>query len=38
MNYLANDKRYDTMPYRRCGKSGLKLLFVHGVPPFIAWC
>ena len=20
------------------GKSGLKLLFVHGVPPFIAWC
>lgn len=25
MNYLANDKRYDTMPYRRCGKSGLKL-------------
>lgn len=25
MHYLANDKRYDTMPYRRCGKSGLKL-------------
>lgn len=23
--YLASDKRYDTMPYRRVGKSGLKL-------------
>ena len=25
MNYLANSKRYDTMLYRRCGRSGLKL-------------
>ena len=25
MNYLANEKRYDNMVYRRCGKSGLKL-------------
>lgn len=25
MNYLANDKRYDTMQYRRTGRSGLKL-------------
>ncbi|WP_422350940.1 L-glyceraldehyde 3-phosphate reductase [Flagellimonas sp.] len=23
--YLADSKRYDTMPYRRCGKSGLML-------------
>lgn len=23
--YLANSKRYDTMPYRRCGRSGLTL-------------
>ncbi len=23
--YNANDKRYDTMPYNRCGRSGLKL-------------
>lgn len=23
--YQANTKRYDTMPYRRCGRSGLKL-------------
>lgn len=23
--YIANDKRYEKMPYRRCGKSGLKL-------------
>ncbi len=23
--YKANDKRYDTMQYRRCGRSGLKL-------------
>lgn len=23
--YLASSNRYDTMPYRRCGKSGLKL-------------
>ena len=23
--YVANEKRYDTMSYRRCGKSGLKL-------------
>jgi len=23
--YLANDNRYDTMSYRRCGRSGLKL-------------
>lgn len=26
--YLANDKRYDTMNYRRCGKSGLLLSFI----------
>jgi L-glyceraldehyde 3-phosphate reductase len=25
MNYLANEKRYDDMVYRRCGESGLKL-------------
>ncbi|MCM1275658.1 MAG: aldo/keto reductase [Lachnospiraceae bacterium] len=25
MMYLANEKRYDKMIYRRCGKSGLKL-------------
>ncbi|MCL2810225.1 MAG: aldo/keto reductase [Treponema sp.] len=25
MSYLANETRYDTMKYRRCGKSGLKL-------------
>ena len=25
MTYIASDKRYDSMPYRRCGKSGLKL-------------
>lgn len=25
MNYLANEKRYDTMTYRRCGESGIKL-------------
>lgn len=25
MNYSAQDNRYDTMQYRRCGKSGLKL-------------
>nr|WP_319514664.1 L-glyceraldehyde 3-phosphate reductase [uncultured Cohaesibacter sp.] len=25
MIYTASDKRYDTMPYRRCGKSGLDL-------------
>lgn len=25
MNYKANEKRYDNMEYRRCGKSGLKL-------------
>lgn len=25
MNYTASAKRYDTMQYRRCGKSGLKL-------------
>lgn len=25
MRYQAADTRYDTMPYRRCGKSGLKL-------------
>ncbi|MDO4740205.1 MAG: L-glyceraldehyde 3-phosphate reductase [Eubacteriales bacterium] len=23
--YIANEKRYDTMEYRRCGRSGLKL-------------
>ena len=23
--YTANEKRYSRMPYRRCGKSGLKL-------------
>ncbi len=23
--YIANDNRYEKMPYRRCGKSGLKL-------------
>ena len=25
MNYLANPSRYGTLPYRTCGKSGLKL-------------
>ena len=25
MEYLANNKRYETMTYRRCGKSGIKL-------------
>jgi L-glyceraldehyde 3-phosphate reductase len=25
MNYLANEKRYETMIYRRCGKSGIQL-------------
>lgn len=25
MGYTANEKRYDNMPYRRCGESGLKL-------------
>lgn len=25
MKYTANEKRYDTMEYRRCGESGLKL-------------
>ncbi|WP_409347323.1 L-glyceraldehyde 3-phosphate reductase [Paenibacillus sp. MBLB4367] len=25
MGYLANEQRYDTMTYRRCGKSGVKL-------------
>jgi L-glyceraldehyde 3-phosphate reductase len=25
MNYLADNKRYEAMEYRRCGKSGLKL-------------
>ena len=25
MNYTAAESRYDTMPYRRCGRSGLKL-------------
>jgi L-glyceraldehyde 3-phosphate reductase len=25
MNYYANEKRYETMPYRRLGASGLKL-------------
>nr|WP_321461520.1 L-glyceraldehyde 3-phosphate reductase [uncultured Cohaesibacter sp.] len=25
MTYIAAESRYDTMPYRRCGKSGLKL-------------
>jgi L-glyceraldehyde 3-phosphate reductase len=25
MNYLASATRYDTMPYRRCGRSGLML-------------
>ncbi|KOH46906.1 L-glyceraldehyde 3-phosphate reductase [Sunxiuqinia dokdonensis] len=25
MTYLANDKRYNTMTYNRCGRSGLKL-------------
>jgi L-glyceraldehyde 3-phosphate reductase len=25
MNYLAADSRYDSLPYRRCGRSGLKL-------------
>ncbi|WP_291859761.1 L-glyceraldehyde 3-phosphate reductase [Marinilabilia sp.] len=25
MNYLASEKRYDNMIYRRCGKSGIKL-------------
>ena len=25
MTYVAADDRYDTMPYRRCGRSGIKL-------------
>lgn len=25
MNYTANSSRYDNMPYRRCGRSGLRL-------------
>ncbi len=25
MSFTANDSRYETMPYNRCGKSGLKL-------------
>ncbi|NIZ89640.1 L-glyceraldehyde 3-phosphate reductase [Kineococcus rubinsiae] len=25
MTYIADDGRYDSMPYRRCGRSGLKL-------------
>ena len=25
MTYLADDQRYETMPYRRCGRSGLDL-------------
>ena len=25
MGYTANEKRYEVMPYRRCGESGLKL-------------
>jgi len=25
MSYLADDSRYDVQPYRRCGRSGLKL-------------
>jgi L-glyceraldehyde 3-phosphate reductase len=25
MNYLAADSRYDSLPYRRCGRSGLRL-------------
>lgn len=25
MNYSANENRYDTMPYNKCGESGLKL-------------
>lgn len=25
MAFSAQDRRYDTMPYRRCGRSGLKL-------------
>ena len=25
MTYLASPQRYDAMPYRRCGNSGLKL-------------
>ena len=25
MNYLANEDRYQTIPYRRCGESGIKL-------------
>jgi len=25
MSYVADDSRYDVQPYRRCGRSGLKL-------------
>ena len=25
MTYVAAENRYDTMPYRRCGRSGLQL-------------
>jgi L-glyceraldehyde 3-phosphate reductase len=25
MSYIANTSRYETMPYRRCGRSGIKL-------------
>ncbi|MEJ2080852.1 MAG: L-glyceraldehyde 3-phosphate reductase [Acidobacteriota bacterium] len=28
MSYLASDNRYDCMPYRRCGRSGLRLPIV----------
>ena len=29
--FIANEKRYDKMPYRHVGKWGLKL------PPYISW-
>lgn len=25
MEYIANEKRYESTPYRKCGESGLKL-------------
>lgn len=31
MVYIASDNRYDTMPFRRSGKSGLKLPIVETI-------
>lgn len=32
MTYLAADDRYDRIPYRRCGRSGLKLPAISRSP------